>query len=676
MCGIAGIFGAPRNGVAADATAMARALHHRGPDDRGVWVDAQAGVGLAHARLAVLDLTPAGHQPMVSHAGRYIAVFNGEIYNHLDLRKELEAVLAAPPWRGHSDTETWLAAVEHWGLDTALTKAVGMFAVAIWDKLSGALFLARDRLGEKPLYYGWVGGEFVFASELKAFRVLGAFEGAICRRALARYIQHAYVPAPYSIYQGVYKLEPGCVLRVAGPVGAAPAEALRAPATFGPLQIRRWWDLAQVQAFGANNPLEDEREAIETLEFALAQSIELQSLADVPVGAFLSGGVDSSLIAALMQQRADRPIKTFTVAFDDPEFDESPHARAVAAHLGTEHAELMVTPGDAISLIPKLPVIYDEPFADASQIPTFFVSQEARRKVTVALSGDAGDELFGGYDHYLRGPGLWSNLTRAPYAARRALGYAVQKFPASGWEQIGTMLNTVLPAGRRIDRFTSKVQTVGALLSGSRSIEELHQTMSSKWRDPGSPVVGTPRPKSRALIPSLSRPMNCEQAMMYRDTLDYLPNDILCKVDRAAMANSLETRVPFLDHRVVEVAWRLPLSMKIRQRQTKWALRQILYKHVPRHLIERPKAGFGIPLATWLRGPLREWAEALLDQRVLEAGGFLNAALIRRKWEEHLAEAYDHSAGLWTVIMFQAWLENEDRARMPDVTHSRLLLSH
>jgi asparagine synthase (glutamine-hydrolysing) len=601
---------------------------------------------------------------MVSHSERYVTVFNGEIYNHLDLRKELEAVRAAPSWRGHSDTETWLAAVDHWGLDTALTKAVGMFAVALWDRLEGALFLARDRLGEKPLYYGWVDGGFVFASELKAFKVLSAFKGAICRRALAMYIQHANVPAPYSIYQGVYKLEPGCVLRVAGPVGAAPAEPLRAPATFGALQLRRWWDLAQVQAFGADNSLVEEGEAIGALDAALRQSIQLQSLADVPVGAFLSGGVDSSLIAALMQQRADRPIKTFTVAFDDPEFDESSQARAVAAHLRTDHTELMVTAADAFNLIPKLPVIYDEPFADASQIPTFFVSQEARRKVTVALSGDAGDELFGGYEHYLRGPGLWSNLTRAPYPARRALGYAVQRFPASAWDHVGTVLNTVLPAGRRIDRFTSKVQTVGALLSGSRSIEELHQTLSSRWKGP-APVLG-PRPRTRTMIPPSSPTMDCEQAMMYRDTLDYLPNDILCKVDRAAMANSLETRVPFLDHRVVELAWRLPSSMKIRPGQTKWPLRQILYQHVPRHLIERPKAGFGIPLAKWLRGPLREWAEALLDRRVLEAGCFLDAAPIRRRWEEHLAGTCDHSAGLWTVLMFQAWLENEGRATMRD----------
>lgn len=669
MCGIAGIFGSSPSGVAADAAEMARALRHRGPDDRGVWADDQAGIGLAHARLAVLDLTSAGHQPMVSHAGRYVAAFNGEIYNHLDLRKELDAALAAPPWRGHSDTETWLAAVEHWGLDTALMKAIGMFAVALWDRRTGALFLARDRLGEKPLYYGWVGDQFVFASEPKSFKVLKAFEGRICRHALAMYIQHANVPAPYSIYQGIYKLEPGCVLRVAGHVCAAPLEPLRAPATWGGLQLRRWWDLGQVQAFGASNPIDDEGEGLRELDSALARSIEYQSLADVPVGAFLSGGVDSSLIAALMQQRSGRPIKTFTVAFDDPEFDESSQARAVAAHLGTEHNELMVTPGDALNLIPRLPDIYDEPFADASQVPAFFVSQEARRKVTVALSGDAGDELFGGYDHYLRGPALWSNLTRIPYTARRALGFAVQTFPASGWNQIGVALNTVLPARRRIERFASKVQTVGALLSGSRSIEELHHTMSSRWKGLGSPVVGTPEPKSRTMIPSSSQSMSSEQAMMYRDTLDYLPNDILCKVDRAAMSNSLETRVPFLDHRVVELAWRLPLGMKIRQGQTKWALRQILYKHVPSRLIERPKAGFGIPLAKWLRGPLREWAEALLDQRVLEAGGFLKAAPIRRQWREHLAGTYDHSAGLWTVLMFQAWLANEGSGRAPGIAH-------
>lgn len=659
MCGLVGIFGAVRRGIAKDVAAMSKSLGHRGPDDRGVWVDINAGIGLAHVRLAVLDLTPAGHQPMISHSGRYVTVFNGEIYNHLDLRKELEMAGSAPPWNGNSDTETWLAAVECWGLESALTKSVGMFAIAVWDNQTKTLFLARDRMGEKPLYYGWIGREFVFGSELKAFRELENFDGSVSRPALALYMRYASVPAPHSIYKGIYKLEPGCFLSVAGVETHEPNIPLRAPADFGSLRLRRWWDLAQVQLSGSENLIADDDAAISALEAVLVGSIDSQSLADVPVGAFLSGGVDSSLVVALMQQRASRPIKTFTVGFEEPDFDESSYARAVATHLGTEHTELTVTATDAMSLIGQLPAVYDEPFADASQIPTFFVCRAARRKVTVSLSGDGGDELFGGYDHYLRGPKIWSNLKYAPYKFRRGLGYAINAMPASALEYIGNTLNSVLPPKKRVDRLTNKIMTAGALLYDSYSIETFHLSLVSKWRSPDTLVLGVPKPNLTELIHRSRLSTNCELSMMFRDSIDYLPNSILCKVDRAAMANSLETRTPFLDHRLVEIAWRLPLNMKIRAGQTKWALRQVLYKYVPKSLIERPKAGFGIPLGDWLRGPLRQWADDLLDESLLKSGGFLSPDPICKQWKEHLKGNSDNSTRLWTVLMFQAWLERE-----------------
>lgn len=673
MCGFAGFLRAgldSLDSLTALATGMANAIAHRGPDDAGAWADAQAGIALGHRRLSIVDLSSAGHQPMASSGGRFMIAFNGEVYNHLDLRAELQAAGAAPAWRGHSDTETLLAGFEHWGVEPTLARTVGMFAIALWDRQARTLHLARDRFGEKPLYYGWAGSgagrAFVFGSELKALRAYTGFANPVCRQALAQYMRFMMVPAPRSIYQGIYKLEPGCLLSIQGlaPL-AAPAQPLRPPAVCDSLTLRRWWSLAEVVQAGANKPIKDEVAAVDALAQRLADAVRLQSLADVPLGAFLSGGVDSSVIVALMQQQSMRPVKTFTVGFEEAGFDESPHARAVARHLGTDHAELFVTAAEAQAVIAQLPAMYDEPFADSSQIPTHLVCRAARQHVTVALSGDAGDELFGGYNRYFWGPRIWDKLAWLPYPVRQGLGAAIHAMPIAGWDALSRPANALRRGGKGIAQAGDKAHKLAARLRGVRGLDDLYLSLVSQWQDPAGVVRGG---QGSALVepPSLlddplpegawAGAANSPLRMMYRDSLTYLPDDILCKVDRAAMAVSLETRVPFLDHRVAELAWQLPLDMKLRGGQGKWALRQVLDRHVPRALIDRPKAGFGIPVGQWLRGPLRPWADSLLDERRLQDEGYFHAAPIRQKWAEHLAGRRDHTDSLWAVLMFQAWL--------------------
>lgn len=666
MCGIVGIW----SSNAGEATelrtrTMADSLYHRGPDDAGVWVDVQAGIALGHRRLSIVDLSAAGHQPMHSNSGRYVIVLNGEIYNHLELRGELTGLGYPLIWRGHSDTETLLACFETWGIEGTLKKSVGMFALALWDKQTLKLHLVRDRFGEKPLYYGWLSSGssevLVFASELKAFRTYPGFCNPVSREALALYMRFTYVPAPYSIYQNIYKLEPGCLLSICGDFTAPLNTPLRPSADQGGLSLRRWWSLGDVVAKGARNPITDETEAITLLEHHLNEAVRLQSLADVPLGAFLSGGIDSSTIVALMQQQSMRPVKTFTVGFEEAGFDESPYARAVAQHLGTDHSELFVTAAQAQAVIPQLPTMYDEPFADASQIPTHLVCKVARQHVTVALSGDAGDELFGGYQHYWRGARIWANMSWLPYRSRKMLGTIVGAVPSSALDSIGEMINTVLPGQRNLVRFRNKAQWVAERLREDSNVGGLHKSIVSKWKNLAFLVKGAsgsitePASLLDDKLP-LSGLKYCELEMMYRDSITYLTDDILCKVDRAAMATSLETRVPFLDHRVVELAWQLPLNMKIRGAEGKWALRQVLYKYVPNKLIDRPKAGFGLPVGEWLRGPLRDWAEELLNLHRLNVEGYFYPEPIRAKWAEHLSGLYDHSDTLWTVLMFQAWL--------------------
>ena len=673
MCGLTGFIGRPQNGVSAInvVNEMASRIHHRGPDDSGAWADADAGIAIGHRRLSILDLSEAGHQPMRSASGRWILAFNGEIYNHLEIRAELQGLGVAPEWNGHSDTETLLAAFDHWGVQATLVKTVGMFAMAAWDAREQALHLVRDRFGEKPLYYGWVGEgagrAFVFGSELKALRAFPGFNNPVCRQALAQYLRFMVVPAPRSIHKEVYKLEPGCMLTVLGtPPSSAPAEPLRPPTVYQTISLQRWWSLKEVVESGARNQLTDEVEAVDELETRLKQAVRLQSLADVPLGAFLSGGVDSSAIVALMQQQASRPVKTFTVGFEESGFDESPYARAVARHLGTDHAELFVTAAEAQRVIPSLPTMYDEPFADSSQIPTHLVCRAAREHVTVALSGDAGDEIFGGYNRYFWSPRIWNLLTRLPFPMRSALGAAITTVPEAGWDMLSQPVNALLPGGQGIARVGEKAHKLARRLRGVRGMDDLYLSLVSEWQDPGAIVRGESGPVREPLSlladPLPDHGVNQNQLyMMYRDSMTYLPDDILCKVDRAAMAISLETRVPFLDHRVAELAWRMPLGMKIRGGQGKWVLRQVLNRHVPQELIDRPKVGFGIPLGQWLRGPLRPWAESLLDENRLSTEGYFHASPIRKNWAEHLAGRSDRSSSLWPILMFQAWLEAQDR---------------
>ena len=673
MCGFAGFLShqpSGLDGLETVATQMANAIEHRGPDDAGAWADADAGIALGFRRLAIIDLTPAGHQPMASSGGRFVITFNGEIYNHLELRAELQAAGAAPAWRGHSDTETLLAGFEHWGVEATLKRTVGMFAIALWNVQTRTLHLARDRFGEKPLYYGWTGSgagkAFVFGSELKALRAYSGFANPVCREALAQYMRFMYVPAPRSIYQKIYKLEPGCLLTIEGAAPlAAPAQPLRPPAVYDSLTLSRWWSLADVVQAGVQKPFTDEVEAVDALEARLADAVRLQSLADVPLGAFLSGGVDSSAIVALMQQQSTRPVKTFTVGFEEAGFDESPHAKAVAMHLGTDHSELFVTAREAQAVIAQLPAMYDEPFADSSQIPTHLVCKAARQQVTVALSGDAGDELFGGYNRYFWGPRIWSRLAWMPAPARHALGVAITAMPVAGWDAMSRPVNALLPGGKGIARAGDKAHKMATRLRNVHNLDDLYLSLVSEWQDPAQVVRGEdsrPLVEPSSLLDDAAPAQGVEVSplrMMYRDSLTYLPDDILCKVDRAAMAISLETRVPFLDHRVAELAWQLPLDMKIKGGQGKWALRQVLYRHVPRELIDRPKAGFGIPVGQWLCGPLRPWAESLLDEQRLQSEGYFYPAPIRQKWAEHVSGQRDHTASLWAVLMFQAWLAEQ-----------------
>lgn len=649
MCGLTGFLGGAAQNAAQQAVlleSMADQIRHRGPDDGGTWSDADAQVGFGFRRLAIVDLTSAGHQPMVSTGGRYVIVFNGEIYNHLDLRAELQRVGQAPAWRGHSDTETLLAGFEAWGIRGTAERAAGMLAFAVWDRQGRTLTLARDRLGEKPLYYGWQGSGrsavFLFGSELKALRAHPAFTASIDRSALCLYMRHNNVGGVSSIYQGIQKLQPGCLLTVSR---QAPEPAVCA-----------YWSGADVAEQGVAQPFTGTPAgAVDTLEALLKTAVRRQMVADVPLGAFLSGGVDSSTVVALMQAQSTRPVKTFTIGFHEEGYNEAEHAKAVAQHLGTEHTELYVTPEQAMAVIPRLPTLYDEPFADSSQIPTFLVSQLARQHVTVSLSGDAGDELFCGYNRYQLTASLWRKLSVVPAPLRQAAAWSLTRFSPQRLNRVAERI----PSAARWANVGDKLHK-GAGVMAACSAAELYLGMVSQWPDPASVVVGSTEPATllTGKQPALTGLTDVER-MMALDMLTYLPDDILAKVDRAAMGVSLETRVPFLDHRVVEFAWHLPMEYKLREGQTKWALRQVLYRHVPKPLIERPKMGFGVPIDSWLRGPLREWAEDLLAEPRLRCEGYFHPAPIRQKWVEHLSGQRNWQHPLWCVLMFQAWLTKQ-----------------
>ncbi|MEL4254251.1 asparagine synthase (glutamine-hydrolyzing) [Shewanella xiamenensis] len=619
-------------------TSMGQAIHSRGPDSAGIWYDSKDYIGFVHRRLAIVDLSVAGQQPMASDSKRYMLAYNGEIYNHQELRSELEE-LSTRQWRGHSDTETLLAGIEQWGLKETLQKATGMFALALWDKETRQLQLARDRFGEKPLYYGWQQGCFLFGSQLNALRAHPSFKPEINRDAIALLLRHNYIPAPYSIYQQIYKLLPGTILTL-----GADKE----------LHTESYWSVRDtMMRSAANVEISPADEQVEALEQTLKNAVASQMMADVPLGAFLSGGVDSSLIVALMQAQSTKPVKTFSIGFDDARYNEAEFAKAVAKHLGTEHTELYVTAEDALAVIPKLAEIYDEPFSDSSQIPTFLVSKIARQHVTVSLSGDAGDELFCGYNRYLLAARLWEKIDFVPMFLRRILAATMTAIPIKAWNS----LSKLVPARTRISNLGDKLHKAAAVLT-CRGIEELYLGLVSHWQNPEEIVLGSKEPSTVLTDPD--RKANFADPilqMMAQDTLSYLPDDILVKVDRAAMAVSLETRVPFLDHKVLEHAWRLPKQLKINEGQSKWCLRQILYRYVPKDLIERPKMGFAVPLDAWLRGPLQAWAEDLLAEKRLLEEGFFNVGLIRNMWQEHLSGKRNWQYQLWDILMFQAWYQ-------------------
>ncbi len=649
MCGLTG-FWQPKN-FSADAAhviaeKMAKLLTHRGPDDMGVWVDDAAPLALAHRRLSILDLSPAGHQPMMSLSGRYAIAFNGEIYNHLQLRHELGEKKCAPHWRGHSDTETLLAGFEIWGIEATLKKTVGMFALALWDREERVLTLARDRIGEKPLYYGFQNDTFLFGSELKALQAHPDFLAEIDRNVICLYLRHCYIPAPYSIYKGIKKLLPGTYLQL--PFNRDFNE-LRAT---GP---KVYWSLTKVAAQGLATPfVGSDTDAIAALESQLQQSIGLQMLADVPLGAFLSGGVDSSTVVALMQKQSLRPVKTFAIGFDEQGYNEAEYARAVAHHLGTEHTELYVSSSEAMQIIPMLSGMYDEPFADSSQIPTFLVAQMARQHVTVSLSGDAGDELFCGYNRYALAD-IWRHIEKVPFAVRQMAGRAIKAVAPTTWDCFFQQAANFLPLPNNMGEKLSKLAPRLVSVDG---VNELYYSLVSETAQPEQMVIGAKEPATWLTDVGLKSSFaNPKLHMMLMDMMTYLPDDILVKVDRAAMANSLETRVPFLDHRVVEMAWTIPLSLKVRNGKSKWLLRQVLYQYVPKQLIERPKAGFAIPLGDWLRGPLHDWSEDLLNPHRLTKEGYFNADLVNCLWLEHLSGKQNHQHQLWSILMFQAWLK-------------------
>jgi asparagine synthase (glutamine-hydrolysing) len=645
MCGFAG-FHSPDSADAAllesVAGSMGLALAHRGPDDSGTWVDPGCGIALAHRRLAIIDLSPAGHQPMRSADGRYVIAFNGEIYNFAWIREELERSGTAPVWRGHSDTEVLLASISAVGLERTLERVVGMFAFVLWDSMERTLFLARDRLGEKPLYYGRAGRSFVFGSELKALRAHPHWDAQIDRGALALFMRYSYVPAPYSIYRGIFKLLPGHVLTLR-PGGGEPS-------------IAPYWSAQAIAERGFAGPFPNDAEALgNDLDALLRDAVRKQMVSDVPLGAFLSGGIDSSTVVALMQAQSDRPVRTFTIGFHESGYDEAKHAAAIARHLGTDHTELYVTPRQAMDVIPRLPVIYDEPFADSSQIPTHLVAQLARSQVTVALSGDGGDELFAGYNRYLFADRLWSRLSRLPVPVRRSLAGALTSLGPRRWNSLLRPLLSLAPTRFRVGLPGDKIHKLASVLA-HESVDSLYRELVSHWASPRQVVLtesepSTPLDSSTDL--ALADPV---ARMMLLDLITYLPGDILTKVDRAAMAVSLETRIPLLDHRVVEFAWRVPLAAKLDSSGTKSLLRKVLYRYVPPELVDRPKMGFGVPIDDWLRGPLREWAEDLLDEARLRREGFLNPEPIRQRWQQHISGQRSWHYPLWNVLMFQSWL--------------------
>jgi asparagine synthase (glutamine-hydrolysing) len=641
MCGIAGIIIGSSRRTSSDqlvgfASAMDRCLEHRGPDGHDVWCDHDAGLALVHRRLAIVDLSSAGHQPMHSADGRFVISYNGEVYSYVEIRKKLEA--AGQRFRGHSDTEVILESIARYGITETMRGLIGMFAIAIWDRKDRTLTLVRDRLGIKPVYWAKLDGVFMFASELKALREYPEWTPRINPEAVASYMRHNYVPAPHTIYQNVHKLEPGTILTL--PWNSEP-------------RLEKFWNARDVAIEGIRNPLrEDDAALTDRLESLLIDAVGKRMMADVPLGAFLSGGIDSSLVVALMKAANSGPVKTFSIGFEQPEFNEAPYAAAIAKHLQTEHTELMVSSREALDVVPRLGEMFDEPFADSSQIPTFLVSAMTRKHVTVALSGDGGDELFAGYNRYQLTSKLWKEITRLPAFMRKGAAFGLTSISTGQWDKVFAIWRRYRPLaqpGRSLHKLASALDVYDAT--------QVYRRIVSHW-DPASLMPNISETVGALQDASIQHDFpNLLDRMQFLDLTTYLPDDILTKVDRTSMAVSLEARVPLLDHRVVELAWRLPHSVKIKDGKTKWLLRQVLYRHVPSELVERPKMGFGVPLGDWLRGPLRAWAEELLSEQRLNETGLFNSAMVRQHWEQFLSGKSNWEYLLWDLLMFEAWRE-------------------
>ena len=643
MCGISGIYslGKSFDSLKNIAFSMSKSMTHRGPDDEGLWLDKGSNLALSHRRLSIIDTSDRGHQPMTSKCGRYTIVFNGEIYNHNILRKKLQDKLNAK-WYGGSDTEVLLLAIASWGLKSALKESEGMFALALWDSTEKKLFLARDRFGEKPLYYGNIGKDFVFGSELKALRSHPEFNNDIERSSISSFLQYSYIPSPKSIYKNIYKLPPAQILSI----------NLKS----GQKQMTSYWSLNNNFENKHNNEVLDREVLLGELKLKLDSAISDQMVADVPVGAFLSGGIDSSLIAALMQQQSSKPIHTFSIGFSESKYDESFYASEVSRHLETKHTELIVSPKELLDVVPQLPILYDEPFGDSSQVPTFLLSKLARSDVKVALSGDGGDEVFGGYNRYLWSQNIWGRMRMLPIWFRRSLGYILSLPTEQRWNQIYFLLEFIIPVRYRMRLPGEKMKKIAFSLS-TLSIEDLYECLTSLWID-AEKIVINPDISNKSILDIEGNTI--AEKMMFLDLGIYLPGDILTKVDRAAMGVGLETRIPFLNHKVVEFAWNMPLDMKINNGESKWALRRILENYIPSKLINRPKMGFGIPIDKWLRGPLLDWSKDLLNEDLIKKDGYFEYEEIQKIYLEHQSGKHNHHHKLWNILMFQMWLHNKN----------------
>lgn len=652
MCGIAGLY-SPRRFLRGEPMGdvigrMVESLRHRGPDDQGTWIDPDADVALGHRRLSIIDLSELGHQPMVSSDGRHVMVFNGEIYNFADLRRQLEA--KGEQFRGGSDTEVLLSLVACRGFETALEQAVGMFSIAVWDRGERSFYLARDRLGQKPLYYGHVGRSFVFASELKAFATLPGMPLDIDHNALAAFLRRQYIPAPATIWQGIRKLPAGTWLKVRLSGGLPGLDELEAA-------IHPYWSARDAAEAGAASALSDEVECIEALDAQLAAAVRDRMIADVPLGAFLSGGIDSSLIVSLMQAQSSRPVRTYTVSFGEEGYNEAVAARGIVEKLGTDHTEIHVSSAEAREIIPDLPNIYDEPFADVSQIPTWHVSRVAAESVTVALSGDGGDELFGGYGRYQVAASIRERLRRIPLAMRQALAAAARTVPVGSWDAVLRLAGTTLPHGYRGNISGDRVHKLASLLAAEDRAALYRALLEIGTVD----VLTSEVRENTQEIFEADFEVDLDEfihQMMYYDIVTYLPEDIMTKVDRASMSVGLEVRSPLLDHRVVELAWCMPLSVKVQSGEGKRPLRKLLERHLPEQSTNNVKRGFSVPISEWLRGPLREWSEELLCQQRLTCEGLLDANLVQQLWNEHKSGHRNWAHSIWNILMFQAWRDN------------------